>query len=93
MINLPPGMKSRNPGTKKIALETPVKTYSLDATYSGHCHLHESMYPHVKRTVQHCGKLIYFLSCQELDENIDTTHMISMTLQPGHYFLILTQTV
>lgn len=40
MINLPPGMKSRNPGTKKIALETPVRTYSSDATYSGHCDLH-----------------------------------------------------
>lgn len=26
MWHLPPGMKRRNPGTKKIALETPVST-------------------------------------------------------------------
>lgn len=29
MISLPPGMKSRNPGTKKIALETPARTVSI----------------------------------------------------------------
>lgn len=29
MINLPPGIKRRNPGTKKIALETPVRTATL----------------------------------------------------------------
>lgn len=34
MINLPPGMKRRNPGTKKIALETPVMTVSLVTTHS-----------------------------------------------------------
>lgn len=31
---LPPGMNRRNPGTKKIALETPVRTLPLFATYS-----------------------------------------------------------
>lgn len=34
MINLPPGMKRRNPGTKKIALETPVRAVSLVTTQS-----------------------------------------------------------
>lgn len=29
---LPPGMKRRNPGTKKIALETPINTASLVST-------------------------------------------------------------
>lgn len=35
MFNLPPGMKSRNPGTKKIALETPVRTHLSVTAYSG----------------------------------------------------------
>lgn len=26
MLGLPPGMKRRNPGTKKMALDTPVET-------------------------------------------------------------------
>lgn len=39
MFSLPPGMKSRNPGTKKIALETPVRTVSLVHQWR-HRHLH-----------------------------------------------------
>ena len=47
-INLPPGMKRRNPGTKKIALETPVKTVILE---SRHSHTQYSMQPHIKGRV------------------------------------------
>lgn len=35
VLSLPPGMKSRNPGTKKIALETPVRTHLTVTAYSG----------------------------------------------------------
>lgn len=37
MISLPPGMKRRNPGTKKIALETPVKTQKQTVTNTNEC--------------------------------------------------------
>lgn len=46
MADIPPGMKSRNPGTKKMALETPAKDSFISSNRQ--CGLHESIQQHVE---------------------------------------------
>lgn len=51
-INLPPGMKRRNPGTKKIALDTPASTATQVNTHSKDAVINTDQYSHTSLSIQ-----------------------------------------